>query len=117
MPRKRKEFTRKVKREAIERAGGKCQKCAAVLKPGEAEVDHILPLEMGGESVIANAQTLCKVCHKAKTAKDVKGIRKSDRARDKASGAIKPKGEIKSRGFARKERKPKDPLPPRRLYQ
>lgn len=116
---KRKEFSRKVKREAIERAGGRCQKCTAVLKPGEAEVDHILPLEMGGESVIANAQVLCKVCHKAKTAKDVRSIRKSDRARDKASGAIKPAGEIRARNdlSTGKVRRERASLPPRRLYQ
>lgn len=116
---KRKEFSRKVRREAIERAAGRCENkaCGATLKPGEAEVDHILPLEMGGESVIANAQVLCRPCHKTKTAKDVRNIRKSDRARDKATGAIKPKGEIRSRGFDRKERKPKQELPPKQLFR
>lgn len=117
---KRREFSRKVRREAIERANGHCENkaCRAALKPGEAEIDHILPLEMGGESVIANAQVLCRVCHKGKTATDIRAIRKSDRARDKNSGAVKPKGTIPARGFGpKKDRKEKQALAPRRLYR
>lgn len=115
----RREFSRKVRRQAIERADGKCENkaCGAALKPGEAEVDHILPCEMGGEPILSNAQVLCRTCHKAKTAKDVRSIRKSDRARDKASGAIKPKQKVQSRGFDRKERIPKPSLPPRQLFK
>lgn len=119
----RKEFSRKIRREALVRAAGHCENkaCKAVLKPGEAEIDHILPLEMGGESVIANAQVLCRACHKSKTATDVRAIRKSDRARDKASGAIKPKGTIQSRGFTPPEkaskREGKPALPPRQLFR
>jgi len=102
----RKEFSRKVRREALERAAGHCENkaCKAVLKPGEAEIDHILPLEMGGESVIANAQVLCRACHRGKSALDIKAIRKSDRARDKASGAIKPKQSISNRSFPQSEK-------------
>ncbi|MBW3095679.1 HNH endonuclease [Pseudohoeflea coraliihabitans] len=111
------EFPRKVKRAAIERAAGHCEKCAAKLKPGEVEVDHILPAELGGEPTLANAQAICRVCHKAKTADDVRRIRKADRARDKASGAMRSKQKIKSRGFARKERNPKAPLPPKPLFE
>ncbi len=92
----RKEFTRKIKQAAITRAAGKCEKCAAALKPREAEVDHVLPDILGGEPVLANAQVLCAVCHKEKTATDIRRTRKADKQRDKASGAIKPKGRIAS---------------------
>lgn len=84
------EFSRKVRRQIIERAGGKCEKCGAVLKPGAGEIDHILAAELGGEATPANGRLLCKVCHKAKTADDVRRIRKADRQRDKATGAWKP---------------------------
>ena len=111
----RREFPRKVKAAAIKRAAGKCEKCLAVLKPREAEVDHILPDVLGGEPVLANARVLCSVCHKAKTADDIRRTRKADRQADKASGAIKPKGSIASRPKAPKL-PGKPPLPPRRMF-
>lgn len=88
----RREFNRKTRTEAIKRADGKCQKCSAVLKSGEAEVDHILEDQFGGEPTLANAQVLCKPCHKVKTAERVRMMRKADRQGDKASGAVRPKG-------------------------
>lgn len=111
----RRNFPRKVKAAAIKRAAGKCESCAAVLKPREAEVDHILPDVLGGEPVLANARVLCSVCHKAKTADDIRRTRKADRQADKASGAIKPKGSIASRPKAPKL-PGKPPLPPRRMF-
>lgn len=115
----RREFSRKVRQAAITRAAGKCEKCTAALKPGEAEVDHILPDILGGEPVLANAQVLCRVCHAAKSADDLRRTRKADRARDKASGAIRPAGKIRSAPFA-KPNKPSRPsrqsLPPKLIY-
>lgn len=107
----RREFSRKVKQAAIERASGHCEKCKAVLKPREAEVDHILPDVLGGEPVLANAQVLCRVCHAEKTADDIRRTRKGDRARDKASGAVRP-----SSSLARRDKPQKTltkQLPPR----
>lgn len=87
----RREFPRKIRRQIIERADGKCEECTAALKTGEGEVDHILPSELGGEPVAENGQLLCRQCHKEKTARDVRMIRKSDRQRDKHTGAMKKK--------------------------
>lgn len=95
----RKEFTRKSRKAIIDRAKGKCEACKAVLKPGEGEVDHILPCELGGDNSPANGRLLCRVCHKAKTAEDVRRIRKADRQRDKATGAARKPTKMKSRGF------------------
>lgn len=100
----RREFTRKVKQAAYERAAGKCERCSAVLKQREGEVDHILPDVLGGEPVLANAMVLCRQCHKDKTATDIKRTRKADRQRDKATGAIRPKAKI-----------PQPPKQPRQL--
>lgn len=108
----RKEFPRKVKAAAIARAAGKCEKCTAALKRGEAEVDHILPDVLGGEPVLANAQVLCRVCHAAKSGDDLRRTRKADRQRDKASGAVRPKQSIPS---PPKQPKPAPKaMPPRR---
>ncbi len=110
----RREFTRKIKRAAIERAAGHCEKCKATLKPREAEVDHILPDILGGEPVLSNAQVLCRVCHADKTASDIRRTRKADRQRDKHTGAIRPTQKLQGRGFAKPEkpkRISKDALP------
>lgn len=104
---KRLEFPRKVRKQIIDRANGKCEKCNAALKAGEGDADHILPSELGGKAEAANGQWLCKVCHKAKTADDVRRIRKADRQRDKASGAVKPKKSVQSRNDLRTEPKPR----------
>lgn len=111
---KRMEFTRKVKAQIIARANGKCEKCSAMLKTGEGEVDHILPCALGGEATVANGRLLCRVCHVEKTAGDIKAIRKSDRQRDKASGAVRPKSSL----AGRKRPKPAltKTLPPRAMF-
>lgn len=118
----RRNFPRKIKAAAIARAAGHCEKCKAALKKGEAEVDHILPDILGGEPVLANAQVLCRVCHKEKTAGDIQRTRKADRQRDKDTGAIAPKQKIPGRGFGLSEHKAKrlsrtkQSLPPKRLF-
>lgn len=119
----RREFPRKIRQAAIDRAAGHCERCKAVLKPGEAEVDHILPDILGGEPVLANAQVLCRVCHAEKTATDVRRTRKADRLRDKASGAIRAKGNLRGPSFAKSEKSPRidksalPPLPAPSLYR
>ena len=104
---KRLEFSRKTKAAIIARASGKCEKCSAVLKTGEGEVDHVLPCELGGEATVANGRLLCRVCHKEKTADDVRRIRKSDRQRDRHTGAITAKQQLKSAGFPKVAKQPR----------
>lgn len=118
---KRVEFNRKTRRIITDRAAGHCEKCKAVLKAHEGEIDHILPCELGGEATAANGRLICKVCHKEKTAVDVRRIRESDRQRDKASGVIRATGKMRSAGFpskpARDPNKGLPPLPRPSLYQ
>jgi 5-methylcytosine-specific restriction endonuclease McrA len=111
---KRMEFSRKDKAKIIARAKGQCEKCSARLKTGEGEVDHILPCALGGEATVANGRLLCRICHVEKTAGDIKAIRKSDRQRDKASGAVRPKSSL----AGRKRPKPAltKTLPPRPMF-
>lgn len=93
------EFKRTVRREVFLRAGRKCEACSAVLKVGEGEVDHILPVALGGEPSAQNARLLCRPCHAGKTADDIRRIRKADRQRDRHTGAIRPAGKINSPPF------------------
>lgn len=115
------EFSRKTRQAIIARADGHCEKCKAVLKTGEGEVDHILPCALGGEPTVANGRLICRVCHAEKTAADIRQIRKSDRQRDKATRAIRPAARIKSAGFPKSPKaervSEKMRLPYRQLYK
>lgn len=112
---KRLEFNRKTRRLIIQRAAGKCEVCKAALKAGEGEIDHILPAVLGGSAEISNGRLLCRVCHCEKSADDIRRARKADKQRDKATGAIRPKGQIASRPKPEKpETKP--PLPFKALF-
>jgi len=78
------------------------------------EIDHIRPDGLLGEPTIENAKLLCVPCHDEKTKVDVATIAKSKRQEFNHLGAKVAKTKIKSRGFAKKEKKEKIPLPPRR---
>lgn len=58
------------------------------LKSGEGDADHILAVELGGESTLENGRWTCRPCHKVKTADDIRRIRKADRQRDRHTGAM-----------------------------
>jgi 5-methylcytosine-specific restriction protein A len=55
-----------------------CRRCDEVdiVTPSE-EVDHIVPLSLGGTEARANKQALCKPCHKAKTAIEAAAARRA----------------------------------------
>ena len=111
------EFPRKVRVAAFARSGGKCEQCAADIRDGRCEYDHILPAALTGQPTLANCRVLCVACHKAKTAADVRGIRKADRQRAAHVNAKpEPTQRIAGRGFPKRDRVriEKPPLPPRR---
>lgn len=104
----RKEFSKKVKRDAFLRANGKCEgpDCGAKLTASKFAYDHIDPDGLTGEPTLENCQVLCSACHKIKTASDVKNIAQAKRREDAARG-IRNAPQIKSAPFAK-------PLPQRR---
>ena len=87
--------------------------CEAELYPWGLELDHILPLELGGSNDISNLQALCESCHKEKTRADIKRIAKARRLRKprapaKRSIPARPFDRTKTRTFSGKVR----PRPP-----
>lgn len=53
-----------------------CQACHRVCSLYWLEIDHIIPLHMGGAESDENRQTLCKACHRAKTSAEEKERRR-----------------------------------------
>lgn len=76
----RREFSKKVRYLAFERANGCCEQCGIKLSAGKVDYDHILPDALGGEPTLENCAVLCRTCHGAKTAQsDVPRIAKTKR--------------------------------------
>jgi 5-methylcytosine-specific restriction enzyme A len=104
----RREFSRKTKRLAWERCGGRCEGvlpppsnsfqtfdiilyCSAPLRSGQFEYDHHDPDWFSNDNELSNCVVLCRTCHRSKTAKDQGDIAKTKRIRDKAIGALTSK--------------------------
>ena len=96
----RREFSRKLRAEIVNRAMNAagiicCEGCGLVLGKKPYEIDHIIPealiVNNAPPLTAADGQLLGKACcHAPKTANDIRAVRRSDRQRDKNSGAFKP---------------------------
>jgi len=58
------------------------------------DVDHILPLWVGGTNDDSNLEGLCPGCHKRKTSAEAKARAKVNRIDKKIEGRMKPKKAI-----------------------
>lgn len=68
----RDEITASQRYRVIERDKSICQKCGRRAPDVELHVDHILPWNLGGPTVIDNLQVLCSQCNEGKSAKYLK---------------------------------------------
>jgi 5-methylcytosine-specific restriction endonuclease McrA len=102
-----------------ERENGICHGCQVSLKGKRWEADHRPALVNGGENRESKIFPVCTPCHKARTKKDVAEKADISRKKQKNLGIRRPKGKLKSAPFPKpeKERKGREPLPPRKLYQ
>lgn len=79
---------------------GRCAISGRKLGPGEGEIDHILPLGLGGRHAEDNLQVLSTEAHKAKTRADMDVTVKVRRVHAKHHGYWpESKAKIRSRGF------------------
>lgn len=60
------EHTPYTRTEIYERDGGRCRGCQQVLAHDNFEIDHIVPLALGGPDTPANLQLMCKPCNRTK---------------------------------------------------
>lgn len=102
----RKAIPRPVIREVMKRSGGYCERdgCNEVGK----DLDHEMPVALGGENTVENIRLLCRSHHAEKTASDVariakadaQGVRSGQQKRRKTGGSKWPKGrKLQGRGF------------------
>ena len=71
---------------------GLCAACTQKIDAGKAwDIDHILPLAMGGTNAPENLQILCRSCHRSKTTQsDIPRIAKTKRLKARHLGASAP---------------------------
>lgn len=82
------------------------------------EFDHIKPLRDDGEHRESNLQPVRSKEHKLKTAREAAERANADRIQRKAYGLNKPKKKFQGRGFDKKPKPEKLPVPgPRNLFE
>ena len=87
----RRSLTQLQRARIFDDAHGLCHLCGLKIQAGQPwDVEHIIPLAMGGEDGGDNLRPAHKTCHAPKTAADVKAIAKVKRIRAKHIGAKQP---------------------------
>jgi 5-methylcytosine-specific restriction protein A len=82
--------TRRVK--IFEDAGGRCHICEGKIFGKEWDVEHVIPLALGGADDASNMRPAHKSCHGEKTKADAASWSKAKRIRAKHIGAKRPSG-------------------------
>jgi 5-methylcytosine-specific restriction enzyme A len=82
----------RVRLRVFERHSGKCALSGRKIMPGDAwDIDHRVPLILGGRHAESNLQPVLKAEHQAKTREDVGAKAKADRTRMKHLGIKRSK--------------------------
>ena len=97
----RTEFSKPVKRAALDRAAGKYECCGMPIVGKRVQFDHIIPDGiLANTADLSNCMVMCAPCHLEKTTKrDVPTIAKAKRISDKFRGITGSRSRIKSQGF------------------
>jgi 5-methylcytosine-specific restriction endonuclease McrA len=90
-------MTPKRRTRLLKRAGWTC--AVPDCQRGPLELDHRVPLELGGSEDDENIVALCRAHHLAKSLNDLKRIAKARRIRKKKDGSAPAKRPLPSRGF------------------
>jgi 5-methylcytosine-specific restriction protein A len=70
---------------------GTCYLCSGRIGADQAwEIEHVVPWELTHDNSDDNLRLAHAKCHKAKTADDIRGIRKADRIKAKHDGTYPP---------------------------
>ena len=84
----RRRISAKERMQIFTRCGGVCHICGGKIDGGREpwDVEHIIPLAMGGEDEGENLAPAHQKCHRAKTVEDAAHIAKARRMRQRQAG-------------------------------
>lgn len=85
----RRKWTAKRRLAVFESHGGKCHLCGEKIDGTKErwDLEHLIPLAIGGEDIESNVAPAHVSCHKVKTVVDAGNIAKANRIRAKHQGA------------------------------
>ena len=86
----RRSLTQLQRAALFEAHGGRCHICGQKISGKGWDVEHVIPLAMGGEDGGSNLRPAHDACHGEKTAADLNDLAKVKRVRAKHLGAKKP---------------------------
>ncbi len=90
---RRRHFSRLQRIGIFDDAGGHCHICKLKIQIGQAwDIDHIIPLALGGPDTPENVRPAHAACHKGKTRKDKGKIAKAVRQRANHLGVKRRQG-------------------------
>jgi 5-methylcytosine-specific restriction endonuclease McrA len=72
-------FTQRQKLDAFVAQQGRCVACGGKFMLSEMELDHRVPLALGGPETAGNRELRCIPCHRTKTRADIARIAKAKR--------------------------------------
>ncbi|RMD90729.1 MAG: HNH endonuclease [Alphaproteobacteria bacterium] len=103
----RRSMSRTRRLRIFEAASGICHICGQRIDGTREpwEVEHIVPIQLGGEDEDANCAPAHVACHRAKTREDVARIAKAKRVRAKHLGAHRPRATLPGSRASRWKRK------------
>lgn len=88
----RKRFTKNQRRAILDDQRGACACCGVSLdiEAGDrVEIDHDIPLALGGTNARGNLRALCHDCHLGKSRQDITAIAKAKRVEKKHAGTFR----------------------------
>jgi 5-methylcytosine-specific restriction protein A len=93
----------RARRAIWERFNRTCQMCFQPTDERGYDLDHHIPLEIGGDDTDNNLRPLCRPCHRLKTGIDRTDIAKAHRREANHDGSRSRKPWPKAAGFTRPE--------------
>lgn len=73
---KRKRLTKAERQQVYEKYDGRCAYCGEKLEYEDMQVDHLIPLRLGGADDMSNYMPSCRTCNHYKRGNSLEGFRK-----------------------------------------
>jgi 5-methylcytosine-specific restriction endonuclease McrA len=72
---KRRAIPKEIRQAVYEKCGKRCAYCGCPLEYKDMQVDHAVPLKIGGQDNISNYMPSCRSCNHYKSTLDIEGFR------------------------------------------